>query len=673
MQNYAPIPAGTTLKASLPMLQANDDAAVSNNSGTAFPTENLIAGMQCFRTDLKTMFILVSATPATWVVQHMGGVVGKQDTGWTAINAPTLRVVDDSNGTEGGLAIESYQPMLQLLDRDAGQTNVRLRLTGGVLNYEFNDGSDSGAYTLGASTRLNGGNVGIGGVYNPGAALHVRTQFGALTTTTEQSGAEISTQFNESATVAGYGLRVSPVVKDAAFSMANLYGVLAAAPSIGTAATVGAYDAFCANNPPDLAGAYPHVAAVRMRFSKSAANPDKWNLYGDGNAPNFLNGNLYLGSTGDDGTNARLQVWGNVTVHGAGNFLGVGNFVSGISTAGWGRRNFIQNGGMTIAQRVGWAGIGSSYTPAVNATQYLTDRWAASQGGATSAHTLSRVQATDTLGRMRTWACVTVGTGRSNYAATAYDCPFVYTSEAVETCELYNKPITVSFQVRGTIPGTYSVALRCFDGNGAVAGSSVSKFALAAASVAQRVVVTFPATTLLNPVSSNLRHLDLWIGAVAGSTYQANFPGEWTAGANYFSASGLTPWYGTTGAQLLITDVKLEEGLNDTPFLAQSGSDVLRDCRRHLEIGQQPQFYLVSTSGGPTTYMYDTIDFQEPKRAYPTISQWNWAYYGAGGAAIAGTPIVLGVTEKWWSFGYQGVPNLAGWPSQGQWLASSEF
>ncbi|MEN7527841.1 hypothetical protein [Cupriavidus sp. DL-D2] len=76
MQGYAPIPAGTTLKNSLALLQANDDAAISNNSGTAFPTDNLLVGMTCFRTDLQLMHTLVSTNPVTWVAQKYLSVDG---------------------------------------------------------------------------------------------------------------------------------------------------------------------------------------------------------------------------------------------------------------------------------------------------------------------------------------------------------------------------------------------------------------------------------------------------------------------------------------------------------------------------------------------------------------------------------------------------------------------
>lgn len=602
-----------------------------------------------------------------------GAVIGKQDTGWPAINAPTLRVVDDLNGTNGGLSIESYQPMLQLLDRDAGQANVRLRLTGGVLNYEYNDGSDSGAYSLGSSTRLNGGNVGIGGVYNPGAALHVRTKFGALTTTTEQSGAEISTEFNESATLAGYGLRVAPAVKNVDFQMASLYGVLAAAPSIGAAAKVSSYDAFCADNPPGLTGDSPRTAAVRMRFHGTAST-NRWNLYGDGTAPNYLNGTLYLGSTVDDGSYARLQVLGDVSVRGKGIFDNV--TVGSISTAGWGRKNYCRNEAMAVFQRSGWAGIGTSYTPPVNTQQYLVDGWCANQSGATSAHTLSRVQALDSQNRMRYWNCVTVGTARGSYSASGYDAPFIYTSEAVETADLYNKPFTISFECQGSVAGTYSVAVRCFDGAGAITGSIVKTFYMATANTPKRYALSFPATTLMNSVASNLKHFDVWIGCVAGSSFRAPSGDAWLSGssANYLSMNGPVGWYSFTGATLMITAVKIEEGTNDTPIVPKAFSDVLKECRRTLEFGRQTHFFLVSASGSPTTYMYDTIPFKEDKRTSTVVvGLWNWAYYNVGGGAVSQNPALLGTTDKDFTFGYQAVANLAGWPNQGQWLASAEF
>jgi hypothetical protein len=67
MQSYTAIAPSQTITSSLALLLNNDQTANSQNSGTAFPTANLLVGMACFRTDLNQLWQLTTITPsATW-------------------------------------------------------------------------------------------------------------------------------------------------------------------------------------------------------------------------------------------------------------------------------------------------------------------------------------------------------------------------------------------------------------------------------------------------------------------------------------------------------------------------------------------------------------------------------------------------------------------------------
>lgn len=68
MQNFLIIPDTDTLQASLPKILGNDRTALSQSSGTAFPTANLEVGMACYRTDQKKLYVLTVVSPATWVL-----------------------------------------------------------------------------------------------------------------------------------------------------------------------------------------------------------------------------------------------------------------------------------------------------------------------------------------------------------------------------------------------------------------------------------------------------------------------------------------------------------------------------------------------------------------------------------------------------------------------------
>jgi len=68
MQNFTTIPSSETLTNSLAPLLNNDKSALSNSSGTAFPTTELQIGMKCWRTDQQKLYLLTNASPATWIV-----------------------------------------------------------------------------------------------------------------------------------------------------------------------------------------------------------------------------------------------------------------------------------------------------------------------------------------------------------------------------------------------------------------------------------------------------------------------------------------------------------------------------------------------------------------------------------------------------------------------------
>lgn len=59
MQKYTPLgdTATETVKQALINHEDNINSIRSSNSGSAFPTENLVAGMKCYRTDLKEEYM----------------------------------------------------------------------------------------------------------------------------------------------------------------------------------------------------------------------------------------------------------------------------------------------------------------------------------------------------------------------------------------------------------------------------------------------------------------------------------------------------------------------------------------------------------------------------------------------------------------------------------------
>jgi len=81
MQNYTEISPSMKISASLGAILDNDKTAISNNAGSAFPTTNLIVGMQCFREDESKLYQLVAVEPAQWeLVTDLSDVVAEIET-----------------------------------------------------------------------------------------------------------------------------------------------------------------------------------------------------------------------------------------------------------------------------------------------------------------------------------------------------------------------------------------------------------------------------------------------------------------------------------------------------------------------------------------------------------------------------------------------------------------
>lgn len=66
MQNYQTMPDTKKLNESRLIIVNNFLTALSQNSGTAFPTLNLEIGMPCYRTDQKKLYVLTATGPDVW-------------------------------------------------------------------------------------------------------------------------------------------------------------------------------------------------------------------------------------------------------------------------------------------------------------------------------------------------------------------------------------------------------------------------------------------------------------------------------------------------------------------------------------------------------------------------------------------------------------------------------
>jgi len=273
---------------------------------------------------------------------------------------------------------------------------------------------------------------------------------------------------------------------------------------------------------------------------------------------------------------------GNVTTYAGGNLaftVDTNNNASLVGTLAMGSsfmRNRIINGAMVIDQRNAGASVATSSGTSV----YTVDRWQAIYS-ATSKFTVQQNAGS-----------VTPPTGYKNYlGATSSSAYTVGTGDyfgILQFIEGYNiadfgwgaagaSSITLSFWVRSSVTGTYTVAVR----NGATTRSYPATYVVNSANTWEQKTIIVAGDTTGTWASDNSAGIALWFCLGSGSTYTTT-ANAWAAG-NYIQATGSNNFVATSGATFYITGVQLEVGSVATPFEREIYSNTLAKCQRYYQ------------------------------------------------------------------------------------------
>ncbi len=237
-----------------------------------------------------------------------------------------------------------------------------------------------------------------------------------------------------------------------------------------------------------------------------------------------------------------------------------------------GFRNRIINGDMRIDQR----NAGASAT--ISAYGYALDRWGfqCSGGGVWTAQRSSTVP----TGFVNSLA-LTVTTADASIASTDVYQLFQkiegFNSSDLGWGTANAQTITVSFQVRSSVTGTYSASVQ----NNAFNRGYVATFTINSANTWETKTITIPGDTSGTWTTDNSIGIQLAIDLGSGSASNIT-AGSWQATTtSTLRTSGSVNWIATNGATFYITGVQLEAGSVPTPFERRDYGRELMMCQRY--------------------------------------------------------------------------------------------
>ena len=288
-----------------------------------------------------------------------------------------------------------------------------------------------------------------------------------------------------------------------------------------------------------------------------------------------------------------------------------------------GRRNFIINGAMQVAQR------GTSFTGVGNGDNaYYLDRFKfAESGSPDGVYTISQdSNAPNGFGNSMKIDCTTAESALAANEMTR----IIYSFEG-QDLQLLKKgtsdaeTMTFSFYIKSNLTGTAIVGFYDQDNARYVAKS----YTIDSANTWEKKILTYPADTTGAFDNDNASSMQFWMFLQAGSDVTSGtLPSTWESltTANY--AVGQTINVGSsTSNEILITGVQLEVGSNASDFEHRSFGEELSACQRYTYVynsqkigGEKSLCNLAKWSNGTA---YGSFSFPMEMRTAPSATIYN--------------------------------------------------
>ena len=317
---------------------------------------------------------------------------------------------------------------------------------------------------------------------------------------------------------------------------------------------------------------------------------------------------------------------------------GSGTTVSNLKNPNTLGRNLFINGDMNISQR------GTSAS-SVTASQYLCDRWEYETIGEETA-TISQVtDAPDNSGLNKSFK-VEVTTADSDVIASDY----AVIKQVIEAQNLQHleygtsdaKKITISFQVKSSVTGTYAVGLE----HGETASYQSQTYSISSANTWEKKTLTFVGntSTAINNDNGGGLHVNFFL--TAGTSYTTGSNGAWGAATNW-AANHAANIIGTVNSTFFITGVQAEVGETATDFEHLPHDVQLQRCMRYYTRYDASAGFTRYATGfiNSSTAAVATMQLPVPMRGVPTLETSGTAgdysvYHGTSTTPCNTTPSI---------------------------------
>ena len=302
-------------------------------------------------------------------------------------------------------------------------------------------------------------------------------------------------------------------------------------------------------------------------------------------------------------------------------------------------RNIIINGAMKVAQR------GTSTT---TSGDYLIDRFAADNAGGTVTYEQVSLSSSDTpySSGFRNAAKLT-NTSAGSAAATDYR-RLMYRVEGQDMAgsgwnyTSSSSSITLSFWVKSSLAGTYSVSFHALDGT----AQAYSFDYTVVADTWKKITHTLPGNSNLtfdNDTGQSFR-ISIWPYIGTNFTTSSHTDEAWAAYDSSSQAGDFAQnWASTASATFFVTGVQFEVGTEATPFEHRSFGDEIARCQRYFYqpvnntvSGQRHGFYDAAAYSSSST-IYGVIRFPVTMRSAPSYTVNNIGEFRirSGGDTVA--------------------------------------